>query len=398
MTAEAQSTPSSRRAVLAAGVGALVALVAQALGRPSLARANNGDPVLAGNGGTLAASATTGVTTTSGIGVYGESSAASSAGVRGRATGGQIFGAPFGAAGVEGLAAGSAQHGVRGRGPTGVYGGEGAVGVWGEGSQIGLFGEASGSSVAIQARSIGTSPAAVFASTSGRTGSYGYSGPTEPVPAAPPSTGLYGRADRGEDSRGVTGEVTAGRGVEGKATTGSGVWGESNATAIVGKSDGSSTGVLGFSGSASDVLPGAASKTGVFGFARQDASSIGVYGNSSFGRGVLGEAGAGRGVHGWSNTGVGVRAEAAAGTALQVAGRASFSRSGRLTIAAGRSSVTKTGITPLTSASLVLAVLQSNRTGIYVRAVVPSVAGHSFTIYLNKAVAATTYVAWFILN
>jgi hypothetical protein len=41
-------------------------------------------------------------------------------------------------------------------------------------------------------------------------------------------------------------------------------------------------------------------------------------------------------------------------------------------------------------------VLRSNRSGRYVRAVVPT-AG-SFTIYLNTTVTSSTYVVWFVLN
>jgi hypothetical protein len=350
MAIEADVRSTSRRAMLVGLVGGLAAGVAGALGRVS--------PALATHTGYIDAGVTNDTTAMTRVAM----------------TGSDLY-----AFVVE-----SAQRGVYGVGGSG-YGVRGdSDSSWGV---LGL----SGGSVGVMG----------WAWVPGEnTGVMGYSGPLDTglPPAGPAKTGVYGYAVQDATARGVLGESTLGRGVEGKATTGNGVWGESDAAAVVGKSNGSSTGVFGFSGSASDALPGAASKTGVFGFARQDSSSIGVYGNSSFGRGVLGEAGAGRGVHGWSNTGVGVRAEAAAGTALQVAGRASFSRSGRLAIAAGRSFVTKTGITPLTSFSLVLAVLQTRRTGVYIVAAVPNVTGHSFTIYLNKAVPATTYVAWFILN
>ena len=46
--------------------------------------------------------------------------------------------------------------------------------------------------------------------------------------------------------------------------------------------------------------------------------------------------------------------------------------------------------------SRVFAVLHSNRSGRYVRAVVPTTG--SFTIYLNTTVTSATYVAWFVLN
>jgi len=99
-------------------------------------------------------------------------------------------------------------------------------------------------------------------------------------------------------------------------------------------------------------------------------------------------------VHGITDsaTGAGVVAEnAAGGAALQVQGVAAFARSGLLTVAAGKSSATQTGVA-LTAASLVLA------TGVYVQAAVPSVTDSSFTVYLSKAPTATAKVAWFIVN
>ena len=52
----------------------------------------------------------------------------------------------------------------------------------------------------------------------------------------------------------------------------------------------------------------------------------------------------------------------------------------------------------LTSASLVLATLQQNLSGVYVRAAVPNVTGSSFTVYLSKAPTTSTKVAWFVVN
>ena len=46
--------------------------------------------------------------------------------------------------------------------------------------------------------------------------------------------------------------------------------------------------------------------------------------------------------------------------------------------------------------SRVFAVLASNRSGRYVRAVVP--AAGKFTIYLNTTVTSTTVVTWFVLD
>lgn len=52
----------------------------------------------------------------------------------------------------------------------------------------------------------------------------------------------------------------------------------------------------------------------------------------------------------------------------------------------------------LTAQSLILATLQQHVAGVYVQSAVPNTAGSSFTIHLNKTVAAKTKVAWFIVN
>jgi hypothetical protein len=80
-----------------------------------------------------------------------------------------------------------------------------------------------------------------------------------------------------------------------------------------------------------------------------------------------------------------------------VAGKAAFTTSGLLTVAAGTSSATQTGV-PLAKASLVLATLQQDRAGVWIRSAVPNVAGQSFTVHLNKTVTAATNVAWFIVD
>jgi len=105
-------------------------------------------------------------------------------------------------------------------------------------------------------------------------------------------------------------------------------------------------------------------------------------------------------VHGITDsaTGAGVVAEnAAGGAALQVQGVAAFARSGLLTVAAGKSSATQTGVA-LTAASLVLATVQQNLSGLYVRAAVPNITASSFTVYLSKTASASTQVAWFVVN
>ena len=70
-------------------------------------------------------------------------------------------------------------------------------------------------------------------------------------------------------------------------------------------------------------------------------------------------------------------------------------RSGRLTFSAGQSSKAVT-VSGVTASNYAFAVLNASRAGVYVRAVVP--ATNKITIYLNKAVTATTSVAWQVLG
>jgi hypothetical protein len=139
-------------------------------------------------------------------------------------------------------------------------------------------------------------------------------------------------------------------------------------------------------------------------------TSTAVYGTSEKSLGVLGESHGGNGrdsagLRGWTDNigGVGVAAEnTAEGVGLQVYGKAQLlTRSGRTTIAAGRSYVdidlrSKGG---LTGTPLCFATLRSYRPGVYVAAVranYPS-AGKA-RIYLSKAVSSTTNLSWFVLN
>jgi hypothetical protein len=162
----------------------------------------------------------------------------------------------------------------------------------------------------------------------------------------------------------------------------------------VGTGGGSSNGI-GVQGFGTGTGPGVIGNGGANGEGLQ-----GHGGGTANGVTGIGGAGGGNGVDGRaiSATGAGVLAEnTAGGTALRVTGPAVFSRSGVLAVGAGKSSVSKTGVA-LTAASLVLATLQQDRAGVWVRSAVPSVAGSSFTINLNKAVSASTTVAWFIVN
>jgi hypothetical protein len=81
---------------------------------------------------------------------------------------------------------------------------------------------------------------------------------------------------------------------------------------------------------------------------------------------------------------------------LEARGRIRFPhRSGRALIGAGKSSVS-VSVSGMTSSNFAVAVLNSSRSGRWVRAVV--CATGKITIYLNTAVTSSTYVAWLVLG
>lgn len=178
-------------------------------------------------------------------------------------------------------------------------------------------------------------------------------------------------------------------GVQGGSQTGTGVRGTSEAAnygAVEGRGP---IGVAGWGGTTPGLLSTMAG-TGVYG----TGTATGIRGEAAGGTGVHG-SGSVVGVRGDTTSGTGVKATATTGVALDVVGRARFSRARRVTIAAGRSSL-KVTLAGVTTSSLVFAVLRSQRSGVWVRAVVP--ASGYFTIYLNKAPLSSTYVVYFVVN
>jgi len=161
-------------------------------------------------------------------------------------------------------------------------------------------------------------------------------------------------------------------------------------------------GRTGLYGSGADV-----GSTGVYGIGDGEGvfgtgSVVGVHGRTLtvVGTGVHGEStGNGVGVSGTSVTGVGVLASVddVVGTALQVQGRATFSRSGRVVVPARASGVTVSGVS-VSASSLVLATVQQLAGGAAVRAAVPEVGTGSIRIVLQKAVSVDTVVGWFVVN
>jgi hypothetical protein len=123
--------------------------------------------------------------------------------------------------------------------------------------------------------------------------------------------------------------------------------------------------------------------TGVFGSGGTGVEGYGYYAVAGYANGIAG------------SVGVYAQAPNASSVALSVNGKAHFSRSGRATIKAGQAGI-KIYLAGVSSGSKIFAVLQSNRSGRWVRAVVPTTG--AFTIYLNTTVTSGTYVGWFILD
>lgn len=171
-----------------------------------------------------------------------------------------------------------------------------------------------------------------------------------------------------------------------------GVYGHGQTAGVFGDAGLGGAGVVGTggpeSGSGVQGIGGGNTGTGVIGVG--GGTGPGVYGTSDGGGpGVVGFSGA-------APPGV-VAQNTGGGPALQVAGPAEFSRSGLLTVAAGSSSATQTGVA-LFPASVVLATLQKDASGVWVRSAVPNIAASSFTVHLSKAAPAATKVAWFVVN
>jgi len=422
----------TRRQLLAGGTGALAAvLTAEALARPTPALAGTDGDVVLGAGNTET-NATTITNTAAGVDVLDCNATGGGAGVRatsdsglgvggGSNSGTGVFGAcktgdgvgglSVSGNGVSGTASSATANGVLGTNKgagSGVLGqsstGAGVVGTTGSASASGVSGQNTGGGAGVTGTTnSGADIAAVVGNNSG-TG-IGVFGGTSGAASAGVfgdngggGTGVFGLTG-GSTGAGVVGTNTgAGSGVFGESSTGAGVVGTTgsvSASGVSGQNTGGGAGVTGQSDSGDGVS--GISKSG-------DA----VSGTSDTGHAFFGVAGgqvaavAGKNV----GSGVGVRGECAAGlgvlaiggvVALEVHGPAVFTRSGLLTVAAGKSSATQTGVA-LTSASLVLATMQQDRTGVYVRSAVPNIAGSSFTVHLSKAVSVSMTLAWFVVN
>jgi hypothetical protein len=203
---------------------------------------------------------------------------------------------------------------------------------------------------------------------------------------------------------GLAGTSASGPGVRAASTGGAGVYatgGDGTDPSPAPVADTGATGVYGFAPTPLDPnqfgvgVWGDSGDVGVQG----TAGAVGVYGEGNYGVYGAGYLSGGAGVVGQAvdaNTfGVIAQGDNSTRTALRVTGKASFSRSGRTAMAAGTYYKT-IYLTGVSTSSLVFAVLTANRSGRWVRAVVP-VTGR-FVVYLNTTLTATTYVAWWVIN
>jgi hypothetical protein len=183
-------------------------------------------------------------------------------------------------------------------------------------------------------------------------------------------------------------DAGTGGGISGKATGGPGVAGATGTA---------SAGIAGLSGDGSGS-PTDTSFTGVFGYSQAGdglttfgagvwgvSDDIGVYGSGS--SGVIGDGGtSGTGLEGYSATGWG----------LYVTGKVRLAnRSGKFNVSKNASSFTK-NLAGVTTSSTVIAVLQSNQGGTWIRAAVAGT--NKFTVYFNRPLTAIASVGWIVLN
>ena len=336
------SVPRSRRAILMGAMGGVVAATGAALGRPAAVRAGvDGDVVLSAiNVGTATTEVQLGVSPNPAI--LGTNTTASGVGLRGTGPG-------YGVVGV------SAFVGVEGQSDTGEAGVRGL-------STTGMGAEGRSFDTGVRGVSLDDEPTEDFNVPSHNTGVIGIAGGTELLlPGNTDETGVYGLADLSPISTGVWGDSGQGFGVFGSGDIGVG-----------------GSGFIGVN----------ASPVG--------AGAIGLFAGAGNGEAAIyGYAGTTQPPAPIQNVAIQARAGSTSQVALNVTGKAQFSRSGRTTMSAGskKKTITMAGVT---TASYVVATLQTKLDGVYVQSVVP--ANGSFAIYLNKSTPSSTVVGYMVIN
>jgi hypothetical protein len=339
------NSPRSRRAMLGAGLGALAATVASAIGRPLAARATDGEIVHVGDFNVTGNTLETRIGSTSQIAFTGESTNATGWGLFGAGKGGGVVGwGNTSGGGVTGMS-----QSVLGF----LYGPIPKTGVYGvahqDATSRGVLGRST-AGVGVQGEAVEDfNHPGIWGA-----GVIGLSGPGTGV--VPAKTGVYGYAAQDASARGVTGQTTAGRGVNGIATSGSGVHGHTD-------------------------------------------SGYGVEGIAASGYGVSGISASNFGVFGHSDSSVAVYAEAPAGIALQTVGRIKLATSGIAIIPAGLSSVT---VSPPfgVDVSIDSFVLLTPMANIGTRALwfTKNISLDTITIHLSSSRTSATKVSWLLLG
>lgn len=132
---------------------------------------------------------------------------------------------------------------------------------------------------------------------------------------------------------------------------------------------------------------------GVVGETSGHWSQIAVDGDATFGNGE------GIGIRGSTNNGTALYGQALGpgGYGLYVIGPAVFNRSGRTILNAGQSSKSISGHS-IAAATIVVATIQGDVSGTWVRSVSLDTKRSKFTIRLNKRAPKRLVVGWFIVN
>ncbi len=219
--------------------------------------------------------------------------------------------------------------------------------------------------------------------------------------------GLEWRAEAGVGVTGFSHSGAAGvnglsQGAGGIGVVGTGPSVGVDGTGLVGvHAKGTGTGGIGVSAEGTEYgVSATGGATGIYGLG---LSSNGVQGDAGTGAsGVYGSNfGAGNGVRGRSAHGAGVLAQSSHGTALRVAGKVQFSRSGSATVR-GTPSKPKSWVVvshvAVSAKSLVLATAQKNVVGVFVQAAVTNATAHTVTIFLSKPVSGAYPVAWLVIE
>lgn len=217
-------------------------------------------------------------------------------------------------------------------------------------------------------------------------GVFGYAGSSVPSEAAPAGTGVYGSGvDQGVVGRARTG---MGTGVAGETRSGIGVLGRADLDGIAGRFVGRTVveGPLDVDGAAtadSLAVTAAATAATLVVSGAATAASLGVSGQATV------EA-------------LEVRGELRLGRALPLPGTLSPDklelpkRSGVITLRRAAASVSQA--VDVSPGSVVIAVLQGYRRGVWVVAAAPSRTGKKITIRFNRRAPRGTKVAWLVIN